>query len=159
MPFEMSDRINLLGGAARSDNPSNGTPTIAAVQAECDAVALQMRDNMQVMLQRDDLLQSLASKSEATSRSAGAFHVSARGARREMQLSAYKTNALIGLVGLAAVTLLLWWLGLLGGGGGSDGEDAGPQLAGPLSSATLSSAVGVATSAAPLTTVSPTPGR
>jgi hypothetical protein len=114
---EMSDRSNLLGRSVRSDEPGTSSASIEAVREQVDGMADVMRDNLHQMLQRDEALTSLAKKSEATARSAGAFHVRARGTRRGMQLDACKLNAALAALVLLVLFLLAWWFGLLRGGG------------------------------------------
>jgi hypothetical protein len=129
----MSDRAILLGSSLRSDEPGATSASIEAVREQVDSVADIMRDNMQQMLERDQALSSLADKSAATARSAGAFHVRARGTRRGMQLDACKTNAILAALVLLALFLLAWWFGFLGGGD-ADATDPPAAVAPPPAS-------------------------
>eukprot|EP00962_Isochrysis_galbana_P019501 scaffold5675_cov107-Isochrysis_galbana.AAC.1 len=133
---EMSDRAILLGRSLRSDEPGASSASIEAVREQVDGVADIMRDNMHQMLERDEALSSLAKKSEATARSAGAFHVRARGARRGMQLDVCKTNAILAALVLLALFLLTWWFDFLGGGD-PDATDPPPAAAPPAASGNL----------------------
>jgi len=126
---ELSDRANLLGRAVRSDDPSASGASIQAVQEQVDGVTVIMRNNMQQLLEREDALSSLAKKAEATTRSAGAFHIKARGARRGMQLELCKTNLLIAAAVLLSILLLLWWFGLIPDFlSGGDGDETMPPV-------------------------------